>query len=111
MIKLALKLVSHKLSAMFSDGKWLLKLCNAYKPNVYFNLLGSNFNGLQSVCNEDVLSKIKVWKFQFRDLVNQRVRKLYVKGQKFKELATELLYAITPESYSNAKKYQNYQLL
>ena len=36
--------------------------------------------------------------------MNRRVRILHEKGQKFKEFATKLLYAMTPESYKNAKK-------
>ena len=89
---------------MFSDGEWLIISRNTYKPIVYFNRLGSNFNGLQSVYGEDVLSKIKGCEFHFKDSINRRVRILHEKGQKFKELATELLYAMTPESYKNAKK-------
>ena len=93
---------------MFSDGKWLLISHNTYKPIVYFNCLGSNFNGLQSVYGEDVLSKIKGCEFHFKDSINRRVRILHEKGQKFKELATELLYAMTPESYKNAKKMSKF---
>ena len=89
---------------MFSDGEWLLISHNTYKPIVYFNCLGSNFNGLQSVYGEDVLSKIKGCEFHFKDSINRRVRILHKKGQKFKELATELLYAMIPERYKNAEK-------
>ena len=56
-------------------------------------IVGSNFNGLQSVYGEDVLSKIKVRKFHFKDSISRGIRKRHEKGQKFKELATELLYA------------------
>ena len=45
---------------------------------------------------------IKDCEFHFKYSINQRVRILHEKGQKFKELATELLYAMTPESYKNA---------
>ena len=89
---------------MFSDWEWLLISHNNYKPIVTFNRLGSNFNGLQCVYGEDVLSKIKGCEFHFKDSINWRVWILYEKGQKFKELATELLYAMAPESYKNAKK-------
>ena len=89
---------------MFSDGEWLIISHNTYKPIVYFNRLGSNFIGLQSVYGEDVLSKIKGCEFHFKDSMNRRVRILHEKGQKFKEFATKLLYAMTPESYKNAKK-------
>ena len=47
---------------------------------------------------------IKGCEFHFKYSINQRVRIFHEKGQKFKELATELLYAMTPESYKNAKK-------
>ena len=89
---------------MFSDGEWLQISHNTYKPIVYFNCLGSNFNGLQSVYDEDVLSKIKGCEFHFKDSINRRVRILHEKEQKFKELATELLYAMTPESYKKMLK-------
>ena len=55
---------------MFSDGEWLIISHNTYKPIVYFNRLGSNFNGLQSVYGEDVLSKIKGCEFHFKDSIN-----------------------------------------
>ena len=93
---------------MFFDGEWLLILCNTYKSIAYFNRLVSNFNILQSVNGEDVLSKIKGSEFHFKDTINRRARILHEKGQKFKELAIELLYAMTPECYKNAKKMSKF---
>ena len=93
---------------MFSDGEWLLISRNTYKPIVYFNRLGSNFNGLQSVYGEDVLSKIKGCEFHFKDSINGRVIILHEKGQKFKEFATELLCVMIPESCKNAKKMSKF---
>ena len=49
---------------------------------------------------------IKGCEFHFKDSINQRVR--IKKGQKFKEFATELLYAMTPESFKNAKKMSEF---
>ena len=51
---------------------------------------------------------IKGCEFHFKDSINQKVRTLHKKGQKFKELATELLYAMTPESFKNAKKMSEF---
>ena len=76
---------------MFSNGEWLLISHNTYKPIVHFNRLGSNFNGLESVYGENVLSKITGCEFHFKDSINRGVRILHEMGQKFKELATELL--------------------
>ena len=86
---------------MLSDGEWLFIFCSNYKPIVYFNCLGSNFNGLQS---KDLPSEIKGREFCFKDSINPRVRMLQEKGQKFKELAIELLYAMTRASYKNAQE-------
>ena len=60
----------------------------------------NNFSGLERICGEWILTKIKSCKFHFKDSANKH-RKNFEEEQKltFKALVIEVLIALTEEGY------------
>ena len=65
-------------------------------------MAGANFNGLIKIYGEDVLNSIKGYEFHYQQSVERKVKSLGKKGKTFKLIASEILIALTPESYDVA---------
>ena len=64
----------------------------------------SNFNGLECIYGEDVMTKIKGCEFHYRQSINRHCNTVGNDSEKFKNMATEMLVASTPEAYEAAYK-------